>query len=437
MRYNFKDKKIIIMGLGLQGRGLGDAKFFAQAGAKVLVTDLKTKKQLKKSIDALRGYKIKYVLGKHRIEDFINTDIVIKGPDIPLNSSYIKAAREKGVAVEMDDSLFAKMCPCPIIGITGTRGKTTTTHLIAEILKLTDKKVYIGGNILGMATLPLIKKVKKNDLVVLELSSWQLQGWGEAKISPHISVITNIYPDHLTYYGGSMKKYVADKKQIYKNQTKDDYLIINKDNPYSKEFAREAKSKIIWFSNKDLPKNWKLNIVGEHNKENVAAAIKVAEIFQIPKARVKKVVENFKGVEHRLQFIKAIDGIKFYNDTTSTAPIALEKALCAFDKKVILIAGGKSKSLPLKDAAKAICKKAKETILLEGSGTDLLIKELKKQKHGKFYTTDNLKKAVDLAYSLAQKGDIILFSPGFSSFEMFENEFDRGRQFVKLANKII
>lgn len=436
MRNNFKDKKVTIMGLGLQGRGLGDAKFFAQAGAKVLVTDLKTKKQLKKSIDALKGYKIKYVLGKHRIEDFVNADIVIKGPDIPLNSPYIKAARKKGIAVEMDDSLFAKMCPCPIIGVTGTRGKTTTTHLIVEILKLTGKNVYIGGNILGMATLPLIKKVKKNDLVVLELSSWQLQGWKDAKISPHISVITNIYPDHLTYYGGSMKKYVADKRQIYKNQTKDDYLIINKDNKYSKEFAKEAKSKVIWFSVKDFPKNWKLNIVGEHNKENVAAALKVAEILKIPKTKVKKAVESFKGVEHRLQFIKAIEGIKFYNDTTSTTPIALEKALYAFDKKVVLIAGGKNKGLPLRDAATAISKKAKETILLNGSGTDLLINELKKQKHGKFFSTDSLKKAVDLAYSLAQKGDIILFSPGFSSFEMFENEFDRGRQFVKLIKNL-
>ena len=160
-----------------------------------------------------------------------------------------------------------------------------------------------------------------------------------------------------------MKKYVDDKKQIYKKQTKDDYLILNKDNKYSKEFAKGAKSKIIWFSSKDFPKNWKLNIVGEHNKENVAAALKVAEILKIPKAKVKKAVEGFKGVEHRLQFIKSVDGIKFYNDTTSTTPVALEKALYAFDqssyakasedKKLILIGGGKNKGLPLKDAAKA------------------------------------------------------------------------------------
>lgn len=421
------------MGLGLLGRGLGDTIFLAKQGARVTVTDLKTKAQLKDSIKKLKGLKVKMVLGRHRIEDFEKADMILKAAGVPLDSPYIKTARKNGIPIEMDESLFAKYCPCPIIGITGTRGKTTTTYLIYEIAKLTGKKVWLGGNIKGVATLPLINKVKMNDLVVMELSSWQLQGWHEAKISPHIAVFTNIYPDHLNYYKNSLRDYIYDKKAIYKYQNKNDFLIINKENKYTKQIGKEAKSKVIWFSEKDCNRSWKIKLLGRHNLENVSAAIKVGQILGVSMNKIKKAVENFKGVEGRLELIREINGIKIYNDTTSTTPVALSKALNSFNKKVVLITGGTDKNLDLKDVINDIKNKAKKVILLPGNGTDRLIKELKKQKHGEYFLCDSLKKVVDLAFSFAGKGDIILFSPGFTSFGMFKNEFDRGEKFVKIV----
>ena len=208
----FKDKKVTVVGLGLLGKRLGDIAFLSEFGAKVLVTDLKTAKELAPSIAKLKKYKnIEYVLGKHRMEDFENRNFVLKGQGVPLDSSYITHARKQGIPIEMDESLFVKLAPdVKIIGVTGTRGKSTTTVLIYEILKqaynspsikLGGKKpsVFLGGNIKGTAALPLLEVVKVGDTVVFELSSWQLQGFGEAGISPHISIFTNFMPDHMNY----------------------------------------------------------------------------------------------------------------------------------------------------------------------------------------------------------------------------------------------
>ncbi len=203
IKEQFKGKKVTIMGLGLLGKGIGDARFLAECGADVLVTDLKTKEQLAAALEELKDYKnITYVLGEHRLEDFRDRDFVIKGGGAPLDSIYIAEARKHKIPVEMDASLFAKHTEATIVGITGTRGKSTTTQAIYEILKTYYKKgtVFLGGNVRGTATLPLLLEAKKGDVVVMELDSWQLQGFGEAQIAPHISVFTNFLPDHLNYY---------------------------------------------------------------------------------------------------------------------------------------------------------------------------------------------------------------------------------------------
>jgi len=435
---SYKNKNVLILGLGLLGRGLKDAIFFAQQKANVVVTDLKTAKQLKNSVDQLKKYKnIKLVLGQHRKQDINQADLIIRNAGVPLKSQYLQHAFKQNKKIEMDESLFAQYCPCPIIGVTGTRGKTTTATLIYELLKKTSKKVYLAGNIQGTATLPLIKKVTKNDLVVLELSSWQLQGFGWNKISPHIAIFTNIFPDHLNRYKG-MKDYIADKKLIYQNQTKNDFLIINQDNLATKKLAAEAKSKTMLFSAADVPKNWQLNILGQHNLENIAAAIKVAKIFKIKTPTIKKVIENFRGVEHRLELVKTIKGINFINDTTSTTPVAGQKALAAVDKPIILIAGGAQKNLDLTDFAKDIVKKVKAVILLSGTATPDLKNKIIKFKgqdkiQGEFL---NFKAAIKKAYSLADTSDTVLLSPGCSSFGLFINEFDRGEQFKRIVKNL-
>jgi UDP-N-acetylmuramoylalanine--D-glutamate ligase len=435
---DLKNKKITVMGLGLLGRGIGDAKFLAKKGANLIVTDLKTMTQLKKAIEQVKNLKITLVLGKHRKQDFKNRDYILKAAGVPLDSQFIKTAKQNKIPVKMDDSWFAEFCPCPIIGITGTRGKTTTTHLIYEILKKTGKRVYLGGNILGQATLPLIDKVKKNNFVVLELSSWQLQGWSDSKLSPQIAVITNIYPDHLNYYG-SMAKYVADKKAIYKNQTKNDFLILNKDNPFSEKFAKEAKSKITWFSYKDVPKDWRLKIQGEHNLANVAAAIKVGQILKLSQAKIKQAVEGFKGVSGRQYLVRNYKNIKYINDTTGTTPEATMAAINTYYTQggIVLLAGGADKKLNYKGLAPVIDTKVKALILFKGKASDQLARELKKIGFSKTLVyVNSMPQAFKQAKNILESGDVLLLSPAAASFGLFNNEFDRGDQFNDQVRKI-
>lgn len=432
----FKGKKITMLGLGLLGRGLNDAKFLAECGADLTVTDLKTAEQLKPTLKKLAKYKnIKYVLGGHRLEDFNHKDFILKAAGVPLDSPYIAEARKNNISIEMDESLFAQLAPeVKIIGVTGTRGKTTTTYLIYEILKQAfDTKVHLGGNIKGLATLPLIKKVKPGDIVVMELSSWQLQGFGEASISPHISVFTNLLPDHLNYYlkGNQSEveaeqKYFTDKAQIYLNQKVGDYLLCGE--KIAPRIGKINSQKIVG-GKTDVPKNWKIKIPGDHNLENIACAIAVGRVLNINEKIIRKAVENFTGVEGRLEFIREYRGIKIYNDTTATTPDATIMALRALSdksKKIVLILGGADKNLNMSGLMEEIPKYCKNVVWLSGSGTE-------KINFKKDFIFDNLKKAVKKALSLCQKGDILLFSPAFASFGMFKNEFDRGDKFINLV----
>jgi UDP-N-acetylmuramoylalanine--D-glutamate ligase len=445
MLSSFKNKKVLILGLGVLGKGVGDAIFFAKHGAKVTVTDLKTKEQLKPSLKKLAKFKsIKYVLGKHREQDILTADLIIRNPDVPLNSPFLQLALKKNIPVEMDDSLFAKNFEGTLIGITGTRGKTTTTTLIGEIAKLTNlsavkhgRKVFVAGNIKGTATLPLIDKVKKDDIVVLELSSWQLQGFKWNKISPHISVFTNIYPDHLNRYG-SMAEYIDDKKNIFRFQKPSDFIILNKKNQHTKTMAKECRAEVVWFDKEQVPKSWKLKMPGEHNKENIAAAIQVGKILGLTMGQMKKTICDFPGVEHRLEYIATKRGVKFINDTTSTTPIAGAIALKTVKPPIILIAGGATKKLDLSEFAKLIGKTVKRVALLNGTATPELEQEIiknngKKLILGKF---NNLRAAINACVAVAKKGDTILLSPGCASFGIFKNEFDRGEQFKKIVKTL-
>lgn len=435
----FKGKKVTVVGLGLLGKRLGDIAFLAECGAKVLVTDLKTARELAPSVAKLKKYKnIKYVLGKHRFQDFENCDFVLKGQGVALDSPYITHARKKGIPIEMDESLFAKLSPgVKIIGVTGTRGKTTTTVLIYEILKRAGLRVHLGGNILGTAALPLLKEVRQGDTVVFELSSWQLQGFADAKISPYISVFTNFMPDHMNYYNNSLGKYFTDKSYIYKFQKKSDVLILG---PNMKGSIKNIKSKIMNVSIKNIPKSWKINLKGRHNLENIACAMQVARILKVPETIIKKTVENFKAIPGRLEKVKTLHGIDIYNDTNSCTPEATSAALETLgdDKKnnIILIMGGSDKNLDFKNLFKDIGKYVKSVVLIPGNGTDRIMKGLMKIKGTHIHQEENLKKVLYRAYNLALSGDVILFSPAFTSFGMFNNEYDRGDKFIEIVKKL-
>ncbi len=415
MKKLFKNKKIVIMGLGLLGGGVGAAKFFHKQGAKVLVTDLKTRKELKESIKKLKKLnRVKFVLGKHRKEDFINADLIIKNPGVFRESKYLKIAKDNNISVKTDIDIFFDLCPASIIGITGTKGKSTTATLIYLFLETKFPNTVLAGNI-GISPLEVLGRVNKKTKVVLELSSFELE---DLKKSPHIAVITTLFPDHLNRYK-NFNDYIEAKKSIFKYQKKNDILILNYNNPETRNLAKEALSKVYFFRD-----------------SNISAAVSVAKIFKIPKKNIKKVLSNFRGVPNRQELVAIKNEVKYINDTTATTPQSAILAIKRFStSRIILIAGGQDKKLNYKQLAKEIKKNVEHLILLPGTASDKLKRELTETRVPAF-SARSMKEAVKRARSLAQKGDIILLSPGAASFNLFENEFDRGEQFVKAIREL-
>jgi len=458
---DFKNKKITIIGLGLHGGGLGVTKFLAQQGAQLTVTDLKNAKQLKSSIKQLKKYKINYVLGQHRLEDFTKAEMVIKNPGVRRDSKYLLKAQQNKIPIETDLSLFFQLCPSQeIIGITGTKGKSTTTSLIYKIVKAHKKDAILGGNI-RVSPLDFLKKIKRKTPVILELSSWQLEGLGARQLSPKYAVVTNVLVDHLNTYK-NMADYAQAKSLIFKNQKPTDILILNKENSQTRQMAKSAKAKVFWYSLEKLSnnengayldKNWiiykykklKINVInikdiklkGEHNLLNILAAVCLTKILSIPTNIIKKEIKNFSGIDYRLQLVREYKGVKYYNDTTATTPDAVTAALNSFKQKVVLLAGGTDKKLNFKDLAKVIKQKVRALILFEGTATEKLIKELKKINFNQdLIFVDSMPEAFKQAKYILKAGDIFLLSPGAASFGLFINEFDRGDQFNQEVKKI-
>ncbi|MDH4330274.1 MAG: UDP-N-acetylmuramoyl-L-alanine--D-glutamate ligase [Candidatus Moranbacteria bacterium] len=460
----FRGKKVTVFGLGLLGGGVGTVKFLIKHGAKVIVTDIKTKEQLKSSMDQLRGFKdIEYVLGHHRIEDFTNVDMVIKNPVVPWSNKHIKLALDKKIPVEMDSSLFFKLCKNPIIGVTGTKGKTTAATMIFDLLKLSGKNPVKVG-ISRTSVLDKLESLKKESVVVFELSSWRLSALKYAKMSPHIAVFKNIHPDHLNYYK-NMDEYIEDKKNIFRFQTPKDWLVANFDDEIVREISKEANSQVIGFSKKPLREGLsvfmdesdiylnngidnkfivakeELNIVGEHNLYNVMAAIGAASAYGVNIEKIRKYITSLKGVQDRLEFVREFKGVKYYNDTAATIPQAAISALNSFDENVVLIAGGSDKKLDFSEFAFAIVKKAKGLILLKGDATEKLAKLIKARlsEEGvddKIEIVSSMDKAVEKASRFSESGDVVLLSPGAASFGMFNNEFDRGEKFKESVKSL-
>jgi UDP-N-acetylmuramoylalanine--D-glutamate ligase len=453
----FKGKKVTVMGLGLLGRGVGDAATLAECGADLIVTDLKTKEQLQSSLDKLKKHKnIKYVLGEHRLEDFMNRDFILKAAGVPLDSIYIAEARKNNIPIEMSASLFAKLSGIPIIGVTGTRGKSTVTYMIEHILKAAGKEVLLGGNVRGVSTLSLLKKIKEHNrpvhqnghpaltkagisgkpsatmFAVFELDSWQLQGFADSSISPQIAVFTTFYSDHLNYYKDNLETYFTDKAGIFINQKKEDFLLVGKQAwPTVEKWQAKIKSQII-VPAEELPSGFTINIPGTHNEYNAMLAMSVAKCLGIKEDIVKKAIKTFKPVEGRLEYLRMVRGVKIYNDNNSTTPEATMVALKALDNKkknIVLIIGGSDKKLDMSVLVKEIEGKCKKVILLPGTGSDKLsLKEVIK--------VSDLKQAVKEAMAVSKKGDTILFSPAFASFTYYANEYERNDQFVSVIKKL-
>lgn len=451
--------KVLIFGLGLNQGGVGSARFFASQGASVKVTDLKTADVLKPSLKQLKGFpKITCTLSKHKYEDIDWADLIVKNPAVKPGNPYIEYAIKQGKKVETDMGIFLKYArPDQIIGITGTKGKSTTASLIYEILEKYLRvnpthtrggirthrwnNVVLAGNI-GKSVLDTIPYVKKDTLVVLEISSFQLESFDTHKVSPKWAIITNIYPDHLNYYE-SMDQYIAAKKIIGQHQTPSDFLFINKDDSLSNntQFFKNLKGQIIFYSASDLPKGLKPTLVAEHNKTNMAAAVVVGKTFNINPTLLLNTLANFKGIPFRMELIKEWNGVKIYNDTAATSPESGIQAIVTLGAKLvhppgglILICGGMNKKMDYTKYATAIAKFVKKVFFLEGDSTEE-IKSLVDQNliAG---TYNNLEKLLTDVKEFAKPGDIVLFSPAATSFNLFQNEFDRGRKFNGAVRKV-
>src|SRR3989344_701283 len=450
----FRGKKITLLGLGLLGRGVGDAKFLAENGADLIVTDMKSASELATSVETLRGFtNVTFHLDGHDSVDFKDRDFVLKAAGVSLNSPDISEARKNGIPIKMSASWFAEIAQIPVVGVTGTRGKSTTTQLLYDIMQAPAytingicwrRHTLLGGHVRGVSTLALLPDVTRDSMALMELDSWQLEGFGEAKISPNIAVFTTFYPDHMNYYGSTslttskaMDAYLADKAQIFLNQKPEDTLVVSTQvAPIIKEkYGKRIVSRVVIADSAKFPKGWKLQIPGEHNKLNVMCAIEAARALGIDEEIIRKAAENFKGMPGRLEFLREIKGVKIYNDTTATTPEATIAALHALNvgfrkPYILLIAGGADKGLDMSGLI-AELSKCKKVILLAGAGTDRIKERL---PDSSIFGT--IGEALGAALAGAESGDIILFSPASASFGMFKNEFDRGDQFNELVKKL-
>ncbi len=440
IKKRYGGKKITLMGLGLLGRGVHDAEFFAEAGAELIVTDLKSATELAPSLERLKKYShITYRLGEHKLEDFEHCDLVIRAPNAPLDSPFLARAREHNIPVEMDASLFAKLTDATIVGVTGTRGKSTVTQMIYEILRAAGKTAYLGGNVRDVATLPLVYKTKPGDIVILELDSWQLQGFEEDRISPHVSVWTNFMPDHMNYYHGDMARYFQDKAAIARFQKPEDYFITTPDIKKTLE-ERFGMLHGTCITDVVLPEDWEIGVPGDHNRTNAAFARTAALSLGIVDEIIKNSLQVFHGLPGRLELLGEKHGIAFYNDSNATTPeatIAALEALMSTHRPIILIAGGSDKELDYTKLIPAIEHTVKKLIVFKGTGTEKMANLFSASFAQKnFPGGDPLKaaaqtmdEAVKKALAVAEPNDIILLSPAATSFGIFKNEYDRSDQF--------
>ena len=461
---NFKNKQVTVMGIGLHGGSKNMIKWLLEQGAQVVATDIKKEASLKSTLEELKSFKnLKIVAGHHRPEDFKKADLFIKNPTVPWNNKYIKIAIENKIPIEMDSSIFMEHCESPkIIGITGTKGKTTTASLVAKIIMDAGEKVAKVG--IGQeAVMDKLKKITPKTFVVFEMSSWRLSGLKKKKRSPKYALVTNIYPDHLNHYK-SMEDYIEDKKQVYINQSPKDFAIFNYDNKITREMAAEAPGQVVIFSDKEIPgsrvvfvRGGKIfvrfedeerkvcdiksfSLKGSHNLHNILGAIAIAAVLGIDLGKVKKTLINFKGIVHRLELVRALKGIDFYNDTTATTPEAAIAGVNSFMKPMNLIIGGASKELdPIRFLKKiSESKYVKNIFILDSTIAEKIKNQIielgGEAKINGIYS--DFSTAIKEAFLKTEKGGLVLLSPRFASFGTFENEFDRGRQFRKIVNEL-
>jgi len=451
---NFQGKKIGILGLGEENAAV--IEYLLTRGAEITICDQKSREELGAYLDKAKVVdNLQFNLGSDYLENLKNFDIIFRTPGLPYLHPKIQEAKSAGVEISSQIKLFFDECPSPILGVTGTKGKGTTTTLIGEILKTSGKQVFVGGNI-GTPPISFLDKLNKESAVVLELSSFQLQ---DLQKSPHIAVVLDIKADHLDYHSGH-QEYVESKKTIVEHQTDQDFAVINADYFTSLEFASGTAAKVYFFSRRksvdlgafvlknkivlrsedkeqEIIEISSIQLRGEHNLENICAAATASFLSGAPIDSIKMAISNFKGLEHRLEFIREADGVKYYNDSFSTTPDTTIAAIRSFSEPIILLVGGSEKNANYDELGKAIGESSVKKIIPIGLTGRRIIEAIGESNIDIIGEIQPFESAISIAKKSASTGDVVLLSPASASFDRFKNYKERGNNFRNLVEKTI
>ncbi len=444
-----RGRAVTVMGLGLFGGGVGAARYFARHGARVTVTDLKGADALAPSIQALEGLPIAFHLGEHDRADFTAAEIVAVSPAVPKTSPYLRVAEDAGADITSEMNLFVERCPAPIVGVTGTSGKSTTTALLGEMLSRAGP-TRVGGNI-GKSLLDELDDIRADETVVLELSSFQLQDVGRIAWSPQTAVVTNIAANHLDRHE-TLAAYIAAKKNILRFQTAAGVAVLNADDYEVRTWP--VRGRVVFYSNcetltegvfADGPEAvfrlgtheervdvaGRMKLRGGHNLWNVVAAAAAARVLGVTPAQIADAVAAFEPLPHRLQPVGMREGVLFVDDSKATTPAAAALAMDAFTEPVVLIAGGYDKHSDPRVMVETIRRRAKAVVLI-GATADALQRDI--GAGGPIVErADSVEEAVARAAALAEEGDVVLLAPGYASWDMFDNYEQRGDVFRRAA----
>jgi UDP-N-acetylmuramoylalanine--D-glutamate ligase len=429
--HEVKGKRVTVFGLGHFGGGINVSKWLCQQGAHVLITDKQPRNELEDSVAQLAGLPIEYRLGEHRALDFTAADLVVISPAIPPSNELLLATRKAGVPVTLEIELFIERCPTRIIGVTATKGKSTTTSMLGAMLRQRHT-VHVGGN-LGGSLLFDIPKMKPDDLTVLELSSYMLEHLRPRKWSPHVAVVGMIGKDHLTWHGGE-DAYVDAKKNLVRFQSPQNFAVLNGESPAACGFADQTRAKVIRFNSKSHPP-FELPIAGEHNQLNAQGAFAAASLFGISHDEAQRAMRQYTPLPHRLQLVHESGGVKWINDSIATIPEAAIVAMRAYESgKVIQIIGGDSKNLDMRPMCEALAHECKAILTIGKLGPQLasMVREVSDRK-AELIECEKVERAVVEARRIAKPGDVVLLSTGCASYDQFHNFEERGELFTKLA----
>ena len=457
-------RRVTLVGLGRLGGGEGAARFLTDRGARLTVTDLRSRQQLAPSIDRLQDRNIDYRLEEHLPRDVREAELVVANPGVPREADILRHATAAGVPVTSPMNMFMALCAAPTVGITGSNGKSTTTSMTGTILRRTDRRTWVGGNI-GGSLLPDVDDIEPGDVVVLELSSYQLEDLSELHISPGVAVVTNLSLNHLRRHG-TMEAYERAKQYIGAHQDEDDTLILNATDSRLCAWGREAGPARRLYFRADAPLRddtegafardrdlivcidgreeticdaSELPLSGIHNRENALAAATAARVSGAGPEEIRQGLMDFQPLEHRQEFVGRVDQVSVYNDSLSTTPRSAVAAVRSTDRPLVVIAGGYDKKLPLDGLAREIAREAEGLVTLGETGPELARQTREAAGEASdglvIEQAETLEEAIDTGLEISPSGGSLLFTPACASFDMFENSEERGKKFKKLVRR--